>query len=124
MKDGEDYFAHENLVFETFCKKINQELSNKNNQNVYADATHLNQASRKKVLNKINISPESINVLYIKTPLDICIKRNEKRDGRAKVPEQVIKNMYNSIQEPSKKENIDYLYIVEDGKEIVKKEVV
>lgn len=124
MKDGEDYFAHENLVFETFCEKINQELSNKNNQNVYADATHLNQASRKKVLNKINISPESINVLYIKTPLDICIKRNEKRDGRAKVPEQVIKNMYNSIQEPSKKENIDYLYIVEDGKEIVKKEVV
>ena len=124
MKDGEDYFAYENLVFETFCEKINQELSNKNNQNVYADATHLNQASRKKVLNKINISPESINVLYIKTPLDICIKRNEKRDGRAKVPEQVIKNMYNSIQEPSKKENIDYLYIVEDGKEIVKKEVV
>lgn len=124
MKDGEDYFAQENLVFETFCEKINQELSNKNNQNVYADATHLNQASRKKVLNKINISPESINVLYIKTPLDICIKRNEKRDGRAKVPEQVIKNMYNSIQEPSKKENIDYLYIVEDGKEIVKKEVV
>ena len=72
-------------------------MSNKNNQNVYADATHLNKASREKVLNKIKILPESINVLYIKTPLELCIERNEKRDGRARVPKEVIKNMYNSL---------------------------
>lgn len=28
--------------------------------------------------------------------------------------------MYNSIQEPSKEEKIDYLYIIEDGKKIIK----
>lgn len=91
---------------------------------MYADATHLNKASREKVLNKIKILPESINVLYIKTPLELCIKRNEKRKGRARVPKEVIKNMYNSIQEPSKEEKIDYLYIIEDNKKIIKKEVL
>ncbi len=75
-------------------------------------------------MNKIKILPESINVLYIKTPLELCIERNEKRDGRARVPKEVIKNMYNSIQEPSKEEKIDYLYIIEDGKKIIKKEVL
>ena len=75
-------------------------------------------------MNKIKILPESINVLYIKTPLELCIERNEKRDGRARVPKEVIKNMYNSIQEPTKEEKIDYLYIIEDGKKIIKKEVL
>ena len=52
LQDGEEYFAHENDVFETFCKNIQEELDA--GKVVFADATHLNEKSRNKTLDKLN----------------------------------------------------------------------
>lgn len=86
--------------------------------NVFADATHLNFASRNKTISRINIQVDEINVVFLNTPLDICIKRNTKREGRKFVPETVIKDMFNRIKVPEKEEGISKVYIIEDNKPI------
>lgn len=51
----------------------------------------------------------------------VCLERNATREGRAKVPTEAIKNMYYSLEEPSNKENIDYLYIINSRYKTIKK---
>lgn len=86
--------------------------------NVFADATHLNFASRNKTISRINAPVDEINVVFLNTPLDICIERNAKREGRKFVPETVIKDMFNKIKVPEKEEGISKVYIIEDNKPI------
>ena len=83
---------------------------------VFADATHLNQSSRAKVLTRLITEPDiidSINVIWLRTPLMEIYRRNDLRTGREKVPHSAIKSMYDSIQEPSIKEGINNVYIVD-----------
>ena len=47
------------------------------------------------------------------TPLNICLKRNSYRTGRAKVPESSIKEMYKSLIPPTKNEGFKNIFIVE-----------
>ena len=86
--------------------------------NVFADATHLNFASRNKTISRINVPVDEINVVFLDTPLDICIERNAKREGRKFVPETVIKDMFSRIKVPEKEEGISKVYIIEDNKPI------
>ena len=86
--------------------------------NVFADATHLNFASRNKTISRINVPVDEINVVFLNTPLDICIERNAKREGRKFVPETVIKDMFSRIKVPEKEEGISKVYIIEDNKPI------
>ena len=115
LTDDEDYFAHEGTVFMTFLQKIEEALTNGYDTRVFADASHLNQSSRAKVINKVRQYADEINVIWLRTPLMECYKRNENRTGRARVPKPTIKSMYDSIQEPSYSEGITTVYIV-DGK--------
>lgn len=121
VAENEEYFSKEKEVFKKFTDLINTYLDA--GFNVYADATHLNQASRNKLLRAISTKPEEINVIWIKTPLEEALKRNENRKGtRAYVPRSVIRRMYYSIETPSFEEGINKIYIVEDGKPIHIKE--
>lgn len=81
---------------------------------VYADATHLDPASRGKVLTQLKIKPEEINVIYKKVNLETALERNKNREGLAFVPEKVIINMFNKLLEPQENEGIDNTYIIED----------
>lgn len=116
LEEGDDYFDKEKEVFDTFIKKINSSLLLYNN--VFADATHLNAASRGKTICRITSPVDEINVIYLKTPLEVCLKRNSKRQGRELVPEHVIKDMYSRIKLPEKEEGIDNIYIIEQNKPI------
>ena len=116
LKDEDEYFARENEVFDEFIKQINNSLMIYDN--VFADATHLNFASRNKTISRINVPVDEINVVFLDTPLDICIERNAKREGRKFVPETVIKNMHKSIKFPEKEEGINKVYIVKDNNPI------
>ena len=51
LTDDEDYFAHEGTVFTTFLQKIEEALTSGYDTRVFADASHLNQSSRAKVIN-------------------------------------------------------------------------
>lgn len=114
IKDNEEYFAHEDEVFDTFITYINQTLENPEIENVYIDATHLNQRSRYKTLCRVrkdNI--EELNCVCFTTPLDICLARNNLREGRAKVPESAIINMFNACVAPTATEGFDHVYAVD-----------
>lgn len=117
LQEGEEYFSHEPKVFNTFVEQINSALmlNISNHIRVFADASHLNPASRAKLLNKIEAYRDETNVIWLRTPLMICYQRNDNREGRAKVPHSIIKSMYDSQQEPSYREGINKVYII-DGK--------
>lgn len=105
LKDEEDYFAHEDEVLNIFYSRINEALASKNS--CIADATHLSKKSRLQTLNQIKCKDISIILIIMETPLLECLKRNEKRVGRTKVPETAIGNMYLSLRAPMGKE-LDY----------------
>lgn len=112
ISENEDYFSHEVEVFDRFINEINHALEIPE-MRVFADASHLNPASRAKVINRLSINPEEINVIWLRTPLMTCYERNNNRTGRAFVPKHVIKSMHDSIQEPSAKEGISKVYIID-----------
>ena len=91
------------------------------NKEVYADATHLNELSRAKLLRALgkNLKGVEVNVIYVRVPVEVAIQRNENRIGtRAYVPRSVIRRMYSQTTMPIKEEGFDHIYIVdENGKE-------
>ena len=85
--------------------------------NVFADATHLNSASRSKLLKRISCKPEEINVIWVDTPLQIAIERNELRKGtRAYVPPEQVRRMFNSFERPLFYEGFKKIYVVKNNK--------
>lgn len=113
LKDDEDYFAHENEVFDTFCSYIQEAINSDEIDNIFVDATHLNQSSRNKVLNRLDLTNVVINPINFMVPLDVCLKRNAQRTGRAYVPESAIKRMANSFRPARDGEKYEYNYIVD-----------
>lgn len=116
LKDGEDYFAHEDEVFDTFINYINWALEQEDLHTVFVDATHINRRSRNKTLarvNKENIS--ELNCVCFTTPLEVCIARNHLREGRAKVPQHAIENMYRACVAPVAAEGFDHVYAVDEN---------
>lgn len=51
VREDEEYFSHEKEVYNEFINQITQEL--KFFQEVFVDATHLNEASRTKLLRSL-----------------------------------------------------------------------
>ena len=100
LNAGEEYFAKEKDVFHKFVHEIQDGINN--HENTIADATFLNWASRRKLLRNLhNLDSVNVNVLYFETDLDVCLRRNSQREGRAKVPETVIHNMWESREHPN-----------------------
>lgn len=126
LKPGEQYFAHETQVFNTFITTI-AEYINKG-INVYADATHLNASSRNKLifgLKRIGCEPDDIVAIFFDIPFNICLERNEKRLGteryvKRNIIEQMSKNM--SVPNLRIENNISELYIVDEDGCIIRKE--
>lgn len=118
VAEDEEYFSKEKAVFREYIRRINEALDNE--MDVFADATHLNKASRNKLLRAINpkATPE-VDVIWIKTPLSECIYRNDNRKGtRSFVPRSVIRRMFYQIEKPEFEEGFDTIYIIEDGQPI------
>ena len=112
LKKGDDYFSKENEVFEKFCEKIKLYLID--GYNVFVDATHINPSSRKKILKRIAPYSTGVAAVYIKTPLNIALERNEGRkdQGLRYVPPTAITRMYRQFEEPTFEEGFEYLYTV------------
>jgi len=107
IKENDEYFSKETEVFNAFIWEIKNILDSKTIpfKGVIADATHLNWASRRKLLNALGIlngkySNIDIIVVYIRPDLNTVLSRNNSRIGRAKVPEDVVRRMYNSQTSP------------------------
>lgn len=102
LEDKDEYFSKETEVFREFIRKIDEGLAS--GRDVYADATHLTKASRYKTWVNLKNKPERTMVILIKVPLEVALARNENRSGRAYVPENVIRDMFDSLTPPGKDE--------------------
>lgn len=100
LESGDEYFDKEKQVFSTFIKDGKAALEKYDN--VYMDATHLNPASRDKVLRHFRNMDVDLCAVYIHAPLELAILQNENRKGtRGYVPKEVIRRFFNSIIPPT-----------------------
>lgn len=101
LKDGEDYFSKEDEVWNLFIKATIAAIKNPCITDIFIDATHLNDKSRKKTLRPLPLeNVEVINVVF-DVPLNVCFERNAQRTGRAYVPEKVIRSMAETFSLPN-----------------------
>ena len=118
LTDEDDYFAKENEVIKTFIESIDKSLVMEEYcGDVFADATHLSPKGRAQVLNQLK-NKDKVSVIYLDIPLNVILERNAKRTGRALVPEDVVRRMYNSIQLPTRAEGIESIYFINENQEI------
>lgn len=110
LKDGDDYFSKEQKVFKEFIKQINKAIKSDDKTVIFIDATHLNEKSRYKVLDKLDLSNTILHTANFICSLDFCLANNEKRDknSRSYVDPKVIKEMYKAYQPATKLEKYEY----------------
>lgn len=103
ISDESEYFSKEKEVFSKFVEKMNNSL-NKNDCTII-DATHISKASRAKILQRVE-NPGSVRllVLYLTTPIDVCMRQNDLRADRERVPHEVIEKMARQFEDPTEKE--------------------
>lgn len=118
LNEEDEYFAKEKEVFKEYLNEIQYYLDI--GESVIADATHLNAPSRIKLLSNLYFTEEDYVVpVVIDTPFEICKERNAQRTGRSRVPDDVLKSMYDSFTDPAEDPSYirpryyDILYIEE-----------
>lgn len=72
---------------------------------VIIDQTNINQKSFRQILEYIQEHSDSAKegklkyrIVNFKTPCSLCLANNNKREGRARVPDNVVKDMYSKHQ--------------------------
>ena len=106
LKPEDDYFSKEKQVFNEFIAKASLAIKNPEISHVYLDATHINETSRQKTLNALQTAcGDALNnweliVVHMDTTLTTCLEQNENREGRALVPESVIRRMSSQFVPP------------------------
>lgn len=116
INEKDAYFSKEDDVFAEFVRRIKYHISIGADA-VIADATHLNWNSRRKLLNALNLLNETNNNLAIipvvlKPNINIVLERNNTREGRANVPDDVVRRMWNNQTSP-KTDPFKYTAIME-----------
>ena len=115
VKDNEDYFSHEKEVFRRFIAEIIKNM--KMGFDTIADATHLNEFSRRKLTQAIDMYTTDYKIIYVvfNVDADTCVAHNANRAGRANVPENIIRNMCRDFRAPTKDEDERVIDIIEVG---------
>lgn len=118
LVENDEYFDKEHLVWQEFIRSIREKLNQY--EDVFVDATHLNEKSRNRILHALNINTDAINVNCIAFDVDLktCRKRNNKRVGRSHVPDNTLIDMNKFLAFPTFYETYQYnkiYYIDEDG---------
>ena len=117
VREDEPYFERENEVFNAWIAQICDALNNPLIEDIYIDATHLNDRSREKTLSRLpkdNI--QKITNVVFKVPIETCLERNALRSGREVVPESAIRDMKKSFKMPK---NYSTIIVDAEGREIV-----
>ena len=105
LKEGDDYFAYEDTVLQIFYTEIQNAIDSDKENDIIIDATHLTPKARATCLKELkNLDKVNLVALSIEVPLAIALYRNNKRTGRARVPDTVIRNMYKSYKVPTVEE--------------------
>lgn len=108
ISDKDEYFSHEKEVFKEFVNQINWFINHPKIDNIYVDATHINEKSRNKLVSELNLKNCELISIYFDTPYELCVKRNSKRHGLRRVPESALERMSNDLTPPWLDKNIKY----------------
>lgn len=100
LKKDEPYFSHEDEVVALFNGSIIKGLKNPIVDIVIADATHLSDKARRRLLNTLPVKDVVIIPVYFHVPLGVCIQRNNLREGNARVLEDKIQQMFGVMSWP------------------------
>lgn len=124
LEEGDDYFSKEKEVWTEYVARTKESL--KFNTDTILDATHLNEASRGKVLNSLKGQLENveINAIVIHPTLNIAIEQNNMREGRSFVPLSIIRRMNTQMTLPTLDEGFDHIYIYEKEGDKVKYQIL
>lgn len=121
----EEYFSKEKIVFANFIHKVNESIAA--GHDVIVDATHLNKASRNKLLRNLAFNHDNTALILVLMPfnLNLAIARNEKRKGtRAYVPESSLRRMARAIDKPTAAEGFNEIWHVNEYGNVKIKEVL
>ena len=116
LQEGDEYFAKEGQVFQEFVRQIVTGLDR--GYEVIADATHINAASRAKLIkavkNRVPSDELKIEVIWVNVGLNKALEQNELRKGsQSYVPDSVIRRMFEQIELVDlEHENIDRVMVV------------
>ncbi len=128
VNEDEEYFSKEKEVWNEFVRQAKESLNC--NTDTIIDATHINEASRTKLLRALApaLSGIEINAIVINVSLGTAIDQNEMREGRSLVPESAIERMFDNFTIPDIEEGFNNIYIYEKEDEkvtyqIIRKEV-
>ena len=115
MFNGE-YFENENTVIEVFHQAIRNATTFHINEgrNIYIDATHLTNKSRKSTLNNImGIENWTIHFVNFIVSKETCLSQNAKRTGRSRVPDNIIEDMCERFK-PADYKEYDWFDVFEE----------
>ena len=103
------YFDKEKEVWKEYVDTIQKYLDEKIDF-VVADATQLNQKSRNKLLDSLNLEGIKIIPFSFEFPCETCLNRNElrKNDEFSYVPREVIHRMNEQFEKPTFSEKYTY----------------
>ena len=127
MPEGADYFSREDEVWALYVAAIEAGL--RRGKTVWADATHMSRKGRLKLLYALSVKPDEVEVIDFWCPLEVAIKRNEQRSGRAVVPRGQVRRMFfqREAAEFGECEKYDYnkIYVVDtdSGKIEIREEI-
>lgn len=115
ITEKDEYFSKEKQVYKEFINRIKNDLNEYDT--VIADATHINKASRTKLLRALGESLKDVAVIAVvmKVPLEMALERNNKREGLACVPVPTIKRMHSTMTIPTIDEGFIAVWINENG---------
>lgn len=119
LEEDEDYFAHENEVIKKFISQINNAIASNNNEDIYIDATHLNEKARARVINQIGFERTNyeLKAVVFTTPVSTCVRRRENSTGRENIPASVVRRMNSQLTYPGWDVSIQYDDIIKvDGR--------
>lgn len=120
--EEDEYFSKEDEVFNKFVSLIQEQINNPIAEDIYIDATHLNEKGRNKVLTRLNLTnADEVNCVFFNIPLNVAFERNAQRSGRAFVPKSVIRRMFYSQVPPQASEQFNNIYEVNENGEVKKR---
>ena len=123
LEDGDDYFSKEDDVFTTFVSSISDAIDDDSLDDIFVDATHLNEKSRNKVLKYLDLDFVKIIPVNFLIDFDLALERNNLREGRSCVPRSSLVNMHSVFRPATHYEKYPYekiinIKVTKDGVEV------
>lgn len=107
----DNYFEYEDKVEQTYYDTINNMLLT--HKYVIADATQITRKSRKKLMQNLKLPSRTKRIgVWIEGPIQLAMRNNSQKTGRAYVDPNIIQQMYTYKVSPQKWEGFDEIIFI------------